>query len=133
MSLRKEHAALSRVNYSASTMPTMRDPGSFTPPQQRAGTRFPRRGSLSLPSTAKEKPVMGRSSSVSCARLENSQPKLNFPSMRKPSSVLSGKLRSGPSKEAIPNTSEKHSVVVLGTGGVGKTGKLSSFPTTVFV
>ena len=121
MSLRRENTTPPRL-YGT---PSMRHPRTFTPPQQRT-PRVTRRGSLSLlPISAEKKPFskIKRRNSFSCGNDDLSPTKLDFQSLKRPS-ILGNKLKLG-SKEtgAVSNGGEKHGIVVLGAGGVGKTGK----------
>lgn len=121
MSLRRENTAPSRVLYGASSM---RQPRTFTPPQQRAQRQFPRRGSLGhVQYSPDKKPLNGRRSSFSCVNDELSPTKLDFQSPKKRPSLLGGKLlKSGSRDTEGGGRNEKHSIVMLGAGGVGKTG-----------
>lgn len=120
MSLRRENTAPSRMFYGASSM---RLPRNFTPPQQRAHGQAPRRGSLGhIQYSADKKPCYSRSNSFSCANDDLSPTKLDFQSLKKRPSLLGGKLKSGSKDTEGVACSEKHSIVILGAGGVGKTG-----------
>lgn len=121
MSLRRENTAPPR--YYAG-MWSMRQPRTFTPPQQRAH-QVARRGSLGLlPYSADKKPFTKRSNSFGCANDELSPTKLDFQSLKKRPSLLGSRLKTGSKDtEAVSNGREKHSIVMLGAGGVGKTGK----------
>ena len=123
MSLRRENTAPSRVFHGASSM---RLPRTLTPPQQRAERQVSRRGSLALGHlqySADKKPPYSRRNSFSCANDELSPNKLDFQSLKKRPSLLGGKLKSGSSRDTDGGgSSEKHSIVMLGAGGVGKTG-----------
>lgn len=103
----------------------MRQPRNFTPPQQRAHGQAPRRGSLGHLYPSDKKPCTGRSNSLSCANDELSPTKLDFQSLKKRPSLLGSKLKSGSKDTEGVACSEKHSIVMLGAGGVGKTGKLA--------
>lgn len=122
MSLRRENtSAPSRVFHGASSM---RPPRTFTPPQQRAQGQASRRSSLGhLQYSPDKKPPYTRRNSFSCANDELSPNKLDFQSLKKRPSLLGGKLKSGSSRDTEGGgRNEKHSIVMLGTGGVGKTG-----------
>lgn len=120
MSLRRENTAPSRVFYGA---PSMRLPRTFTPPQQRPQGHVPRRGSLGhVQYSADKKPFHSRSKSFSCANDELSPTKLDFQSLKKRPSLLGGKLKSGSKDTEGGGRNEKQSIVMLGAGGVGKTG-----------
>ena len=121
MSLRRENTAPSRVFHGASAM---RQPRTFTPPQQRAQGQVSRRGSLGhLQYSADKKPPYSRSRSFSCANDDLSPTKLDFQSLKKRPSLLGGKLlKSGSRDTEGGGRNEKHSIVMLGAGGVGKTG-----------
>lgn len=113
MSLRRENTAPPRFCGTSS----MRQPRSFTPPQQRSH-QFARRGSLGvLPYSADKKPLAKRSNSLGCANDDLSPTKLDFRSLKKRPSLLANKLKSG-SKDAetASNGGEKHSIVMLGAG-----------------
>lgn len=125
MSVRRENtAAPPRMSYGASSM---RQPRNFTPPVQRARLG-PRRGSVGHVYSPEKKPppFVSRSNSFSCANDEVSPTKLDFQSLKKRPSLLGNKLKlSGSTKDSEGGAcSEKHSIVMLGAGGVGKTGKL---------
>ena len=99
----------------------MRLPRNYTPPLQRAHSQAHRRGSLGhLQYSADKKPGYSRSSSFSCAHDDLSPTKLDFQSLKKRPSLLGGKLKSKDTEGVT--CSEKHSIVMLGAGGVGKTG-----------
>ena len=122
MSLRRENtSAPSRVFNGASSS---RPPRTFTPPQQRAQGQASRRSSLGhLQYSPDKKPPYTRRNSFSCANDELSPNKLDFQSLKKRPSLLGGKLKSGSSRDTEGGgRNEKHSIVMLGTGGVGKTG-----------
>lgn len=122
MSVRRENTAPSRVFHGA---PSMRlPPRSFTPPQQRAQGQVARRSSLgNIQYSADKKPPYSRRNSFSCGNVDLSPTKLDFQSLRKRPSLLSGKLKSGSrDTEGGGGRNEKHSIVMLGAGGVGKTG-----------
>jgi len=112
----------------------MRQPRSFTPPQQRSH-QFARRGSLGvLPYSADKKPFAKRSNSLGCANDELSPTKLDFQSSKKRPSLLANKLKSGSKdSETASNGGEKHSIVMLGAGGVGKTAMVVRFVTGRFL
>lgn len=116
MSLRRENTA-----HGASSM---RLPRTFTPPQQRVEGQVSRRSSLGhLQYSADKKPPYIRRNSFSCANDELSPTKLDFQSLKKRPSLLGGKLKSGSSRDTEGGgRNEKHSIVMLGAGGVGKTG-----------
>ena len=128
MSLRRENTAPPRFY---GTSPAKRQPrASFTPPQQRAHQVI-RRGSLGvIQSNSAEKKLLfsKRSNSLGGANDDYSPTKLDFQSLKKRPSLLgTGKLKSGNKEtEAVSNRAEKHSMVILGAGGVGKTGKHSN-------
>ena len=128
MSLRRENTAPPRFY---GTSPAKRQPrASFTPPQQRAHHVI-RRGSLGvIQSNSAEKKLLfsKRSNSLGGANDDYSPTKLDFQSLKKRPSLLgTGKLKSGNKEtEAVSNRAEKHSMVILGAGGVGKTGKHSN-------
>lgn len=83
---------------------------------------MPRRGSQPILSF-KEKPFKNRSNSISSSNHEMfGAVRPDIATLKKRPSLLGSKVRYG-SKEGIQNSSEKHSVVVLGVGGVGKTGQ----------
>lgn len=121
MSQRRENTAPSRVFHGASSM---RLPRTLTPPQQRAERQASRRGSLGhLQYSADKKPPYIRRNSFSCANDELSPNKFDFQSLKKRPSLLGGKLKSGSSRDTEGGgRTEKHSIVMLGAGGVGKTG-----------
>ena len=123
MSLRRENTAPPRMLYGAS----MRQPRNFTPPQQRRSSHglTQRRGSLGHLYSSNKKPLIGRSNSFSCANDDLSPTKLDFQSLKKRPSLLGAKFKSGNKDPEGVACSEKHSIVMLGTGGVGKTGKLA--------
>ena len=104
----------------------MRQPRTLTPPQQRAQRQFPRRGSLGHVQYSADKKMLhtrSRSNSFSCANDEFSPTKLDFQSLKKRPSLLGGKLLKSGSRDAEGGSrNEKHSIVMLGAGGVGKTG-----------
>lgn len=120
MSLRRENTTPSRF-YGT---PSMRHPRTFTPPPQRAH-QVTRRCSLSLLSNSTEKkPFCKRSNSFGCGNDDLSPTKLDFQSLKKRPSLLGNKLKLGSKEtEAVSNGGEKHAIVMLGAGGVGKTGK----------
>ena len=128
MSLRRENTAPPRFY---GTSPAKRQPrASFTPPQQRTHQVI-RRGSLGvIQSNSAEKKLLfsKRSNSLGGANDDYSPTKLDFQSLKKRPSLLgTGKLKSGNKEtEAVSNRAEKHSMVILGAGGVGKTGKHSN-------
>ena len=121
MSLRRENTALPRVSHGA---PSTRLPRSFTPPQQRAQGQAARRSSLgNIQYSADKKPPYIRRNSFSCGNVDLSPTKLDFQSLKKRPSLLGGKLKSGSrDSEGGGGRNEKHSIVMLGAGGVGKTG-----------
>ena len=126
MSLRRENTAPPRF-YGTSLAKRQPKHASFTPPQQRAH-RVIRRGSLGvIQSNSAEKKLLfsKRSNSLGGANDEYSPTKLDFLSLKKRPSLLgTGKLKSGnKDTEAVSNRTERHSMVILGAGGVGKTGK----------
>lgn len=130
MSLRRENATSARFNGTSS----MRHPRTFTPPQQRAH-QVTRRCSLGqLPHSAEKKPSSKRSNSVGGGSDECSPTKLDFQSLKKRPSLLGNRLKSG-SKEsdAVSSGCEKQSIVMLGAGGVGKTGKSLYSDTVIYV
>lgn len=121
MSLRRENTAPSLMFYRGASS-SMRLPRNFTPPQQRRA-QAPRRGSLGhIQYSADKKPCYSRSNSFSCANDDISPTKLDFQSLKKRPSLLGGKLKSGSKDTEGVACSEKHSIVMLGAGGVGKTG-----------
>ena len=132
MSQRRENTAPSRVFHGASSM---RLPRTLTPPQQRAQGQVSRRGSLGhLQYSADKKPPYARRNSFSCANDELSPNKLDFQSLKKRPSLLGSKLKPGSSRDTEGGgRNEKHSIVMLGTGGVGKTGIRDTVCTNVQV
>lgn len=132
MSQRRENTAPSRVFHGASSM---RLPRTSTPPQQRAERQASRRGSLGhLQYSADKKPPYIRRNSFSCANDELSPNKFDFQSLKKRPSLLGGKLKSGSSRETEGGgRTEKHSIVMLGAGGVGKTALVVRFVTGRFL
>lgn len=106
---------------------TMRHPLTFTPPQQRKQSFSGRAsaGVISYLADRKLLPGRRRSNSVGGKDHDLSPSKLHCQSVKRRSSLLGSKLKLG-SKEAdhaVSNRSERHSIVMLGAGGVGKTGK----------
>lgn len=135
MSLRRENTAPPRFY---GTSPAKRQPrASFTSPQQRAHQVI-RRGSLGvIQSNSAEKKLLfsKRSNSLGGANDDYSPTKLDFQSLKKRPSLLgTGKLKSGNKEtEAVSNRAEKHSMVILGAGGVGKTALVVRFVTGRFL
>ena len=128
MSLRRENTAPPR--FYGTSLAKRQPRASFTPPQQTAHQVI-RRGSLGvIQSNSAEKKLLfsKRSNSLGGANDDYSPTKLDFQSLKKRPSLLgTGKLKSGNKEtEAISNRAEKHSMVILGAGGVGKTGKHSN-------
>lgn len=128
MSLRRENTAPPR--FYGTSLAKRQPRASFTPPQQRAHQVI-RRGSLGvIQSNSAEKKLLfsKRSNSLGGANDDYSPTKLDFQSLKKRPSLLgTGKLKSGNKEtEAVSNRAEKHSMVILGAGGVGKTGKHSN-------
>lgn len=113
----------------------MRQPRNFTPPQQRRSTQghAQRRGSLGHLYSSDKKPLTTRSNSFSFANDDFSPTKLDFQSLKKRSSLLGGKFKSGNKDPEGVACSEKHSIVMLGAGGVGKTALVVRFVTGRFL
>lgn len=123
MSLRRKSIPESRFFATS----TMRHPLTFTPPRQRKHSFSGRASAGVISSSADGKllPSRRRSNSLGGKDHDLSPSKLDFQSFKKRPSLLGSKLKLG-SKEAdhaVSNRTEKHSIVMLGAGGVGKTGK----------
>ncbi|XP_074639794.1 ras-like protein 1 [Acropora palmata] len=120
------------------TTSTMRHPLTFTPPRQRKQSfsgRASAAGVISYSADRKLLPSRRRSNSLGGKDHDLSPSKLDSQAFKKRPSLLGSKLKLG-SKEtdhAVSNRTEKHSIVMLGAGGVGKTALVVRFVTGRFL